>query len=120
MASTTAHNIIHPNTALTHTDRTIPRGTLRAAPAVSSATAAWDAVMRATASNSAPAFGTASGANAARANRTVPTLIAASTATRPARLNHAVAHPHPRPPRVAAQWYSPPAVGNADAIWPMV
>src|SRR3982751_22416 len=44
----------------------------------------------------------------------------ARTVTSPARLNHAVIQPQPRPPRVAAQWYSPPAVGNADAIWPIV
>src|SRR5262249_30715984 len=83
-------------------------------------TAAWDAVMRATASNSAPASGGASGANAARANRTVPTLIAASTATRPARVNQAGAHPHPRPRRVAAQGHTPPAAGNGEAIGPIV
>ena len=34
-------------------------------------------------------------------------------------LNHAVAQPQPRPPRMLLQWYSPPAVGNALAIWPM-
>ena len=50
----------------------------------------------------------------------MPTLIAASTVTSPARLNHAVAQPQPRPPRIAAQWYSPPAVGNADATCPIV
>src|SRR4051812_36259465 len=83
-------------------------------------TTACDAVMRATAASCVVASGVAPGANADRANRNVPTLIAASTATSPARLNHAVAQPHPRPPRVAAQWYSPPAVGNADAICPMV
>src|SRR4029078_6294850 len=38
IASTTAHNITQPNSPETQTDRTIPRGTLRAAPAVSSAT----------------------------------------------------------------------------------
>src|SRR5262245_809143 len=54
------------------------------------------------------------------AKRKVPTLIAASTVTSPARLNHAVTQPHPRPPRIAAQWYSPPAVGNAEAICPIV
>ena len=31
---------------------------------------------------------------------TFPTLIAASTAINPARLNHAVVQPHPRPPRM--------------------
>src|SRR5437868_10435780 len=46
--------------------------------------------------------------------------MAARTVIKPARLNQAVAQPQPRPPRMAAQWYSPPAVGNADATWPIV
>src|SRR3982751_5583644 len=63
-----------------------------------------------------PSFGT----SATRANRYVPTLIAARTVTRPARLNQAVAQPQPRPPRIDAQWYRPPAVGKAEATWPIV
>ncbi len=35
-------------------------------------------------------------------------------------MNRAVAQPKPRPPRIEAQWYRPPAVGNADATWPIV
>src|SRR6516165_3543747 len=46
--------------------------------------------------------------------------MAASTVTSPARLNHAVAQPQPRPPRIADQWYNPPAVGNVEASWPIV
>src|SRR5437868_15424829 len=46
--------------------------------------------------------------------------MAARTVIKPARLNQAVAQPQPRPPRIAAQWYSPPAVGNADATWAIV
>src|SRR5260370_35714398 len=46
--------------------------------------------------------------------------MAARTASRPSRLNQAVTQPQPRPPRMAAQWYSPPAVGKADATCPMV
>ena len=53
-------------------------------------------------------------------NRHVPTLIAASTVTSPARLNHAANQPIPRPPNNDAQWYIPPAVGKAEAIWAMV
>ena len=45
----------------------------------------------------------------------MPALMAASTVTRPARLNHAVTQPQPRPPRIEAQCYSPPAVGKAEA-----
>ena len=40
MASTTAHNITQPNTADTHTARTMQRGTACAAPMVSSAVCA--------------------------------------------------------------------------------
>src|SRR5262249_7437182 len=54
------------------------------------------------------------GSSDAATNWYVPTLMAASTVTSPARLNHAVAQPQPRPPRMNAQWYSPPAVGNAE------
>src|ERR1700731_4749920 len=57
---------------------------------------------------------------APRTNRYMPTLMAARTVTRPARLNQAVAQPQPRPPRIDAQWDSPPAVGKADATWAMV
>src|SRR5262245_63295737 len=46
--------------------------------------------------------------------------MAARTVTSPARLNQAVAQPQPRPPRIDAQWYSPPAVGNAEATCPIV
>ncbi len=41
---------------------------------------------------------------AAEANCQVPTLTAARTVIRPARLNHAVTQPQPRPPRIDAQW----------------
>src|SRR4051812_13454757 len=46
--------------------------------------------------------------------------MAARTVTSPARLNQAVTQPQPLPPRMLAQWYSPPAVGKAEATWPMV
>src|SRR6516164_9024443 len=46
--------------------------------------------------------------------------MAARTVTSPARLNQAVAQPQPRPPRIADQWYSPPAVGKVEASWPIV
>src|SRR5215468_6128684 len=46
--------------------------------------------------------------------------MAASTVISPARLNQAVAQPQPRPPRIADQWYSPPAVGNVEASCPIV
>ena len=61
-----------------------------------------------------------SGTSPPIAKRYVPTLIAASTVISPARLNQAVAQPQPRPPRIAAQWYSPPAVGNVEASCPIV
>ena len=32
-------------------------------------------------------------------------------------MNQAVAQPQPRPPRIELQWYRPPAVGYAEAIW---
>src|SRR3954463_11534265 len=59
------------------------------------------------------------GKNAPVVNCHVPTLIAASTVTSPTRLNQAVPQPQPRRPRMPAQWYSPPAVGNADATCPI-
>ena len=46
--------------------------------------------------------------------------MAASTVTSPARLNQAVVQPQPRPPRMVAQWYRPPAVGYREASCPMV
>src|SRR5436305_14674618 len=46
--------------------------------------------------------------------------MAARTIISPARLSHAVPQPQPLPPRIDAQWYSPPAVGNAEATWPIV
>src|SRR5215472_464673 len=52
--------------------------------------------------------------------RKQPALMAAKTKMSPTRLNHAVVQPQPRPPRIDAQWYSPPAVGNADAICAIV
>src|SRR5436190_16543577 len=49
----------------------------------------------------------------------VPTLTAAVTKMSPPRLNQAAAQPQPLPPRMQLQWYSPPAVGNAEAICAM-
>src|SRR4051812_14365051 len=46
-----------------------------------------------------------------------PTSTDATTKIRPSRLYQAVAQPQPLPPRIEPQWYRPPAVGYADAIW---
>ena len=82
--------------------------------------AACDSVIAATATNWTRRSSATFGKNALAANRKLPTLMAARAVTKPARLNQAVPQPQPRPPRMAAQWYSPPAVGNADAICPIV
>src|SRR5271165_4023758 len=81
---------------------------------------ACEKVIRTTTTSCIDSLEASGGASEPATNLKVPTLIAASTVTSPTRLNQAVAQPQPRPPRIDAQWYRPPAVGKAEASWPIV